>query len=226
MSGAGRLRAPAEPPACPPDVADALAECGVSHETLMRLELHIAALFRWQPVVNLVGAATMPDVWRRHVLDSAQLSAIAPRPARWLDLGAGAGFPGLVIAIVRANRDDPAVHLVEATARKCAFLAEVARQTAANVTIHNVRIEALGLAQIGLFDVVSARALAPLADLLGFALPFLTPDGRALFLKGRESAAEIDAASTRFAFQSRTVPSLTDAYGTIVEITGLRPRGG
>jgi 16S rRNA (guanine527-N7)-methyltransferase len=177
--------------------------------------------------MNLVASSTLPVLWSRHFADSAQLSALAPEARLWLDLGSGAGFPGMVVAILEAGRPDFRMHLVESTKKKCAFLAEVARETEAAVDIHAMRIEDLAeSAQRLKPDVVSARALAPLPRLLELAGPFFGPGTRGLFLKGREAEAEIEAAREAFDFTVRLHPSVTAADSYIVEIGALRPRGG
>ena len=143
----------------------------------------------------------------------------------WLDLGAGAGFPGLVIAILQANHANFHVHLVEATAKKCAFLAEVARATSAPVEIHCMRIEELSKTAPSLRpDIVTARALAPLPRLLDLAAPWLRPGVRGLFLKGRDAGKEIESAMRRFDFTCRLHPSMTAEDSFVVEITGLAKR--
>jgi len=208
---------------------DFKAQFHVSRETMERLKTYEALLRRWQRVVNLVSPATLDRVWQRHFADSAQLFAFAGQPKQWLDLGSGAGFPGLVIAILLANRDDVSVHLIESNARKCAFLAEVVRQTGASVEIHATRIESLGSADTVLRpDIVSARALAPLEELLGLAMPFLQPDAegapraRGLFLKGRGIEAELAAAKQAYSFDLVLHDSLSDAQGRIAEISRLQ----
>ena len=174
---------------------------------------------------NLVAPSTLPQLWSRHFADSAQLRALAPEARLWLDLGSGAGFPGLVVAILQTGRPDFRMHLVESNRKKCAFLAEVARETKAPVDIHAMRIEELGESAHSLRpDVVSARALAPLPRLFELAHPFFGPTTRGLFLKGREAEAEIEAAKMTWDFAVRLHPSLTSADLHIVEMTALRPR--
>jgi 16S rRNA (guanine527-N7)-methyltransferase len=199
----------------------------VPRETIPRLTRYAELLTQWQTRTNLVAPSTLPVLWSRHFADSAQLAALAPDARLWLDLGSGAGFPGLVVAILEAGRPDFRMHLVESNQKKCAFLAEVARETKAAVDIHAVRIEDLAESAQSLKpDVVSARALAPLPRLLELASPFFGPRTRGLFLKGREAEAEIEAASTAFDFAVRRHPSLTAADSHIVEISALRPREG
>jgi 16S rRNA (guanine527-N7)-methyltransferase len=199
----------------------------VPRETIHRLVRYADLLAVWQKSKKLVAPSTLPALWSRHFADSAQLCALAPDARLWLDLGSGAGFPGLVVAILQTGRPDFRMHLVESNRKKCAFLAEVVRATKAPVDIHAMRIEELAESAETLKpDVVSARALAPLPHLLELAGPFFGPETRGLFLKGREAEAEIAEARTRFDFGCRLHASLTARDSHIVEVTGLRPRGG
>src|SRR5579862_1487338 len=164
---------------------DFQAATGVSRETLAKLETYAAQLARWQKAINLVSKSTLDSVWQRHLLDSAQLLRHLPEtPGPLVDLGSGAGFPGLVLAIAGV----PDVHLVEADARKAAFLAETARLTGTKITLHTRRI-----ADIAPFPaaVVTARALAPLTELLGLARPFFAAGTIGLFHKGRDWRREL-----------------------------------
>ena len=196
----------------------------VSRETLDGLEVYAGLLRHWQNIKNLVAPATLDVLWERHMADSLQLLAQAPQARTWLDLGSGAGFPGMVVAIALGARAGAKVHLVESNARKCAFLAEVARKTRAPVEIHGDRIELLvEKRRIESVDVVTARALAPLSKLLGYAHPFLSADTRCLFLKGREVAAEIEEARGQWQFDVHLVPSQTDAQGRIASVGAVKP---
>jgi 16S rRNA (guanine527-N7)-methyltransferase len=189
----------------------------VSRETLARLETYAALLARWTPRINLVSAATLPDLGHRHVADSAQLLALAPRPRLWLDLGSGAGFPGLVIAILAP---DIRVRLVESDQRKCAFLRRVSEDTGTAIDILPERIEALPPQAA---DVISARALAPLTQLLTHVEKHLAPGGIGLFPKGRTVHNEIAEAERAWRFPCWVHPSLTDPEAAIVE-TGAPSR--
>ena len=153
-------------------------------------------LAQWQRTINLVAPSTLPDIWSRHFANSAQLLALAPPGAkRWLDLGSGAGFPGLVVALMLAGRRGARVALIESDTRKAAFLAEVARRTGAPVDIYPLRIEKSATqAKLGAIDVITARALAPLPRLLELAQPYFSTATVGLFLKGREAQAEVEAA--------------------------------
>ena len=190
----------------------------VSRETLLALDALVATLTRWAPRLNLVSHSTLAAVWHRHVADSAQLWRLAPPGAqRWVDLGAGAGFPGLVIAALSLGAaSPPAVTLVEADARKCAFLAEAARAMGVSVAIRRTRIEAWDEAG---FDVVSARALAPLPALLPMARERLRPGGVALLPKGREAEAELAALSAIDRTRIERLPSMTHPASLILRWT-------
>lgn len=206
---------------------DFAAAFPVSHETVARLKTYAELLQHWQRVVNLVGPDTMPDLWHRHFADCAQLRDLAPGARTWLDLGAGAGFPGLVIAVLLANQNGAMVHLVESNARKCAFLHEVARATGAPVTIHHARIETLEFGRdIPIPEVVTARALAPLERLLELAHPFWAPTTQALFPKGRRVESELTAARRRWRFDVQLHASRTDPHGRIVGLRTVAPIEG
>jgi 16S rRNA (guanine527-N7)-methyltransferase len=198
----------------------------VPRETIHRLERYAELLAHWQKTTNLVAPSTVPALWSRHFADSAQLAKLAPEARLWLDLGSGAGFPGLVVAIINAGKADFRMHLVEANRKKGAFLAEVARASEAPVTVHVERIEALA-ARAGeiMPDVISARALAPLPQLLTLVAPFFGANTRGLFLKGREAESEIEAARGAWSFDARLHPSMTAADAHVVEITNLAARG-
>jgi 16S rRNA (guanine527-N7)-methyltransferase len=190
--------------------SDFAEQTGVSRETLARLEAYADLLKRWSDHINLVGRDTLGDLWRRHFLDSAQLLPYIPRGAQSLvDLGSGAGFPGLVLAIAGM----PGVELIEADARKCAFLREAARIAAAPVTIRHARIAALPPRPV---DVVTARACAPLDRLLELAAPFIAPHTLCLFHKGERAAAELTAARRAWTMTAAQHPSRADPRGVIL----------
>ena len=192
----------------------------VSRETLDRLAVLEAELRRWQAVKNLVGPSTLGDIWERHIADSLQLLALAPDALRWADLGSGAGFPGLVIAIAGMERPGTSVQLVESNSRKCAFLRHVARLTGAPVVVHERRLEAAVPELAGTLDVVTARALASLDQLLAWTHPLLTTGVTALFPKGRDAAAELTEARKSWKFKETLIPSRTDPSASIVRIGG------
>ncbi len=209
--------------------ADFAQAFGVSRETSRRLETYAELLRTWQKSINLVAPSTVDDVWHRHFADSAQLLALAPVGAiRWLDLGSGAGFPGLVVGLLLAERGECRLTLIESDARKCAFLREVIRQTGLGplvaVDIVAERIEtAANTTKVGVTDVISARALAPLDRLLGWCQPFFGPTTVALLPKGRDVAAEFVAARRLWAFEADLVASRTLKDGRIVAVRALRP---
>lgn len=217
----------ATPTKVPPLTAEAFRrETGVSRETLARCEAYLALLRKWQRTVNLVGPTSLADPWRRHFLDSAQLAPLLPEDARSLvDLGAGAGFPGLVLATVGLEDPTiPPVHLVEADRRKAAFLAAAATVAGAKVTIHPVRIEVLSQNLVGIPPprIVVARALAPLKSLLKMAFPFLSGGGTGFFLKGRHIQDELTEARQEWKMNLHLHPSRTHPGGVIIEVGALR----
>jgi len=182
-----------------------------------RLQIYAAALRHWNGRINLVSRADAADLWHRHIADCAQLAALLPDvPGDIVDLGSGAGLPGLVLAIVA----DRHVRLVESDQRKAAFLREAARLTGASVTVHAVRAQAL---QVPPAAVVTARALAPLPALLPLAHRLLRPDGYGLFPKGRAAEDELTAAANGWHMRVERFASQTDAAATILRISELRP---
>ena len=202
------------------DRAEFSAAFGVPRETLALFDRYAAALSDWQQRMNLVGSSTLPDVWNRHFADSAQLLAIGEHGRSWLDVGAGAGFPGLVIGVLDRTAQ---VTLVESVAKKCRFLSEIAESLgiAARVTVENRRIENLRRQK---FDVITARALAGLDQLFDWALPFAGSGTQWILPKGVRVADELTIASERFAFNYRLVVSCTDSTGRIVVANGVTRR--
>ncbi len=187
--------------------------------TLQRLEALEALVRRWTARINLVAPSTLPDLWTRHILDSAQLWPLAPKAATWADLGSGGGFPGLVIAALAADTGTPHVTLIESDGRKCAFLRTAARELALPVTVLDQRAEA---APPQAAPVVSARALAPLPTLLPLVARHLAPDGVALLPKGRDSQSELDAARAKgWRFTAEALPSATDPQARILRLKDL-----
>jgi 16S rRNA (guanine527-N7)-methyltransferase len=196
---------------------DFAAVTHVSRETLARLETYADLLSDWNSRHNLVSESSLPEVWRRHFWDSAQLAPLVPPGARTLaDLGSGAGFPGLVLAELLRGR--VAVTLHEATAKKCAFLKAVAEAMALPVTIKNARMESLRPQP---FDVVTARACAPLPRLLDYAQNFIGPNSVCLFLKGQNVGPELTEAHKSWSMEVRQIPSQSDPSGVIVELKAL-----
>ncbi|MBT9385708.1 16S rRNA (guanine(527)-N(7))-methyltransferase RsmG [Pseudooceanicola sp. CBS1P-1] len=192
----------------------------VSRETSEKLRLYAELLEKWNRKINLVSKHTIPDLWTRHFVDSAQIHSLASDFAHWLDIGSGGGFPGLVIAIRAAElQPDATFTLIESDQRKCAFLRSVARETGVKVQVLSQRIEQ---APVQGADVLSARALASLSDLLGFAERHLAPEGVALFPKGQRWKEEISEAEAQWRFRWEAVPSKTESEAVILKIGGIR----
>lgn len=190
---------------------------GVPRETRERLAAYVDVLLHWQKTINLISSRDTAKVWTRHIADSLQLlPLIPPDTERAIDLGSGAGLPGLVLAIATGIAFD----LVEADHRKAAFLREATRLTEAPATIHATRIEATFLPPARL---ITARALAPLATLLLWAAPLLAPDGVCLFPKGRTVEDELTAAAAKWQMQLHRTPSRTDPSATILRISEIGP---
>jgi len=203
------------------NMPELLAPFDVSRETFEKLSLLESELRRWQAIKNLVGPGTLDLIWERHIIDSLQLLAYAPDTAKlWLDLGSGAGFPGLVLAIAGQERGLE-VHLVESNSRKCAFLRHVARLTGAKAVIHAARLESVVPDFVGRADVVSARALASLATLLDWTAPLLKAGTIGLFPKGREVDAELTEARESWKFAAEVLPSRTDSEARIFRISSI-----
>ncbi len=200
--------------------ASARADLNVSRETLEKLELLERELRRWQAIKNLVGPATLDRIWERHVIDSLQLLEHAPAARTWVDLGSGAGFPGLVLAIAGQERG-LTVHLVESNSRKCAFLRQIARLTGASAIVHEERLEAVIPGFVSKADVVSARALASLTQLLEWTEPMLKTGTTGLFPKGRDAESELTEARKRWTVKADILPSRTDSEARILRITSI-----
>jgi 16S rRNA (guanine527-N7)-methyltransferase len=204
----------------PPQVRDAAsfaARTGANAAQLADLERLREMLADWNGRMNLVSAASLAEFWPRHAFDSAQLIEIAPAARTWVDIGAGAGFPGLVLAILLKDQAGAQVHLVESVAKKCRFLEAVAQALGLPAQVHNDRAENLSLKA----DVVTARAVAPLGRLLGFARPYLARGAVGLFQKGRGAEAEIAAARAAWRFTCAAIPSQSDPEGRILKVEGL-----
>lgn len=182
------------------------------------LETLIERLTAANAVMNLVGPDTIPDVWNRHIFDSAQLLDLAPEAATWADLGAGAGFPGLVLAILLKDRADSHVWLVDSLGKRCRFLQEVVEALSLRATVVNGRAEEQRIK----VDVVTARALAPMDRLLGYAQPYLQRGAQGLFLKGEKAEAELIEARKVWQFDSDLSVSRSDPRGRIVSVRSLR----
>ncbi|MEZ6022737.1 MAG: 16S rRNA (guanine(527)-N(7))-methyltransferase RsmG [Hyphomonadaceae bacterium] len=193
----------------------------VPRETIQRLETYRRLLAEWSERMNLVGPKELDLFWSRHVLDSAQLLKFASEGNRWVDLGSGAGFPGLVAAAFLAERPGASVHLVESIGKKAKFLAAVAEEAGLPAKVFNQRIEDFGAGR-GPYDVVAARALAPLPRLILYAKPILDRGAIGLFHKGADLDAELTAAKDVLnggAYRADVLESLSDPRGRIVRIT-------
>jgi 16S rRNA (guanine527-N7)-methyltransferase len=226
----GTLAARDSPLAGAADRAHALTLTPVSRETLERLDRFVGLLLTWQRTTNLIAPSTVLHLWTRHVADSLQLIDMAPDAQVWVDIGAGAGFPGLVIACALAGRSGARVHLIESNKKKAAFLREAQRLTAVPASVHDMRIEEFAASFEGPADVVTARAVAPLKSLLDKCFPLLGKSGAmGLFPKGQN--AELELRDVResplmgaWTMNATLVPSRTDPAGRIVVIRDVERR--
>lgn len=198
------------------DRARALAIHPVSRETLERLDAYVELLLKWQPIKNLVGPSTLPVIWSRHILDSLQILDLVPDAMIWVDLGSGAGFPGLVIACVLTSRPETCVHLVESNGRKAAFLREVIRTLNLSAQVHNCRIEDVASALPENIDCVTARALAPLVDLLEMQAEISKKPCKSIYLKGQDIDEELTQAAKYWSMEYQIFPSVTDPDGHVL----------
>lgn len=192
-----------------------------------RLDRFVELLRQWQETTNLVAPSTLPDLWTRHVADSLQLLNLAPGAKRWVDFGSGGGFPGIPIACALAGRDDAVVHLIESNHKKAAFLREAIRVTGAPAKVHARRIEDVVDGLTESVEIVTARALAPLENLLAKAYPLLRDGAQALFLKGQGVEGELTQAAKCWTMEVELIDSVTDAQtriapGRIVRVRSLR----
>lgn len=193
----------------------------VSRETLADLIWYVELLQKWNETHNLVGSASLSDVWRRHILDSAQINELIPSSTDSLmDIGTGAGLPGIVLAILcKAQSKEPDIYLVESNSRKCAFLRTIVQGLKLDATIICERIERLKPFAV---DVITARALAPLAELLDLAEPFVTAHTRCLFPKGRHFEGELTQATKYWIMKTTRIPSKSDPSSRILCLEGIR----
>jgi 16S rRNA (guanine527-N7)-methyltransferase len=212
------MSAAAPPPELPALPAGFLESIGMNTERARDIERYREILVAANRHTNLVGASTLADFERRHVMDSAQLVWFEPSTLTWADLGSGAGLPGIVLAILMKGRVGGHVHLVESMAKRCRFLAEVANTLALPVTLHHGRAETISVP----VDVVTARACAPLTRLFDFAQPFFARGARGLFLKGQDVDNEVREARRRWRFSYRTLESFSDSRGRLLAVEGLR----
>ena len=191
----------------------------VSRETFERLESYAALVRKWNPKINLISRRSLDQHWTRHFADSAQIFGLADDPTNWVDLGSGGGFPGLVIAILMAEfRQDDQTTLIESDQRKAAFLRTVVRETGVACDVICDRIEAVEKQEA---TTLSARALADLSKLLGFAEQHLSAGGVAIFPKGATWKKEVEAAQQEWSFELETITSLTEPDAAILKIKGV-----
>ena len=206
------------------DKAAALVLTPVSRETEERLQCYVELLVQWQAKTNLVAPSTLPNLWTRHISDSLQLLTLAPTARHWADFGSGGGFPGLVLACALADTPGAAVHLIERNAKKGAFLREALRVTNSPGTIHLADIGDNVDRITGPVDCVTARAVAPLHRLIGFAEPLVRQGARALFLKGQDVEAELTEATKYWNITPHLHFSRTGGHGWIVELDRIERR--
>lgn len=201
---------------------DVAVEFDVSHETLALLKQFVELLGKWQKSINLIGPGTLKNIWGRHIADSLQIAGLASDDAKlWLDLGSGGGLPGMVVAIALRDRAGFKMHLVESNGKKAAFLGVAARAMGVPVEVHNCRIESLAEREPPLrADVISARALAPLPQLMDLSEAFMWKKTVCLFPKGQDVESELTASARFRRLSVVRVPSVVDGSGTILRIEG------
>lgn len=190
----------------------------VSHETLNRLRAYVDLLLQWQSRINLISPHTVSEVWTRHILDSVQLFRLKPEASHWVDLGSGAGLPGVVIACVLAEVPGADVHLIESNSKKAAFLRHAVTTLRLPAVVHTNRIEAV-VELLPRIDVVTARALASLEELIGYSNLLLKKGAVGLFPKGRDFEEELTAAQRSWHFSYVLHQSMTDSEARIIEVT-------
>jgi len=217
MSAAMTAPAAVQPDAGDYGPADFAAQFGVSEARMAEMVRFRDLVAETNEVMNLVGPATIATFWTRHALDSAQLLPLEPSALTWADLGAGAGFPGVVLAILLKDAPGAHVHLVDSLTKRCRFLQQVVDELDLPATVHNARAESLKLK----VDVVTARACAPMTRLLGFAQPYYQQGSTGLFLKGDKVADELNEARKSWSFEAELLPSLSDPRGRAVRIRRL-----
>jgi 16S rRNA (guanine527-N7)-methyltransferase len=215
---------PAQPSILASDKSAALALTPVSRETEARLDRYVDLLREWQAKTNLVAPSTLPNLWTRHISDSLQLLTLAPSAKVWADFGSGGGFPGVVLACALAETAGAMIHLVERNAKKAAFLREALRVTNSPGRVHLADIGD-SVDRIGSrVDCVTARAVAPLHQLIGFAEPLVKQGAKALFLKGQDVEAELTEATKYWNIKSYLHSSRTGGHGWIVELDHIERR--
>ncbi len=209
--------------------AEVLAMFNVSRETASRLDRFVDLLLTWQRHTNLIANSTIPNLWMRHIADSLQLLGLAPKASKatgpvWVDIGTGGGFPGIVLACALADVPGACVHMIESSTKKGTFLREAVAATGTPGIVHVGRAEDLGPSLAPVTDVVTARAVAPLKDLLGLIAPFIKKGAQALLLKGQDVDAELTEATKCWNIVAERVPSKTNPAARILVIRDLAPR--
>ncbi|EJF85401.1 16S rRNA (guanine(527)-N(7))-methyltransferase RsmG [Bartonella rattimassiliensis] len=197
----------------------------VSRETMENLIQFESLIIQWNAHINLISDATIPDIWTRHILDSAQIFPLYSHSLQWCDLGSGGGFPAIVIAIFLKEKKEGRINLVESNGKKVAFLRTVVAQLNLPATIYHARIEDV-YQKIPISDIITARGLAPLSNLLQLIFPLLTEKTIALLQKGRDYAAEIKNASANWNFDLLKHKSKIDENSVILEISHIRSYRG
>jgi 16S rRNA (guanine527-N7)-methyltransferase len=218
------MPAPPQSPILASDKAAALVLTPVSRETEVRLDRYVDLLLEWQARTNLVAASTLPILWTRHISDALQLLTLAPSAKVWADLGSGGGFPGVVLACALAEISGAMVHLIERNAKKAAFLREALRITASPGIVHLNEIGDSVERITGPVDCVTARAVAPLHQLIRFAEPLVKGGAKALFLKGQDVEAELTEATKYWSIKPHLHSSRTGGHGWIVELDRIERR--
>ena len=209
--------APAEAPIDVRDAPSFQAAVGANAQQMADLEAFRALLADWSQRMNLVGPSALAEFWGRHAYDCAQLRDLAPEAMRWADLGAGAGFPGVVLAVLLKGRPGAQVHLVESVGKRCRFLETAAAELDLPALVHNARAESLSFKA----DIVTARACAPLPRLFEFAWPWMRKGATGLFLKGQDVGVELAEATKSWAFEAELLQSRSSAAGRIVKLSRL-----
>ncbi len=209
--------------------AEVLAMFNVSRETATRLDRFVDVLLTWQRHTNLIASSTIPNLWMRHIADSLQLLGLAPKACKaagpvWVDIGTGGGFPGLVLACALADVPGACVHLIESSTKKGTFLREAVDATGTPGIVHAGRAEDLGPSLAPITDVVTARAVAPLKDLLGLVAPFIKKGAQALLLKGQDVDTELTEATKYWNIMAERVASKTNPAARIMIVRDLAPR--
>ena len=201
----------------PADAASVQVALSATDSQMADLRAYLEILTDWNQRMNLVGPSALAEFWPRHAYDSAQLLTLRPDARAWADLGAGAGFPGIVLAILLKGRDGAKVHLVESMAKRCRFLSEVVTRLGLPAQVHNARAEDLGMT----VDIVTARACAPLVRLLGYAEPYLRKGATGLFLKGQDVVSELTEAAKYWKFEAELMASVSHPDGRVLQVKGL-----